>query len=258
MKFLDLNKFETEYQYYYDPFLDYSSSDEEDPEEKKLEKDLNDRKKLGFDFKKFFNLNYAKVNIKNRKVLLNIRKGVTLTEKKNSVKRDKNNMLIQQYVNICSKTGNKNTLIKHFNIMVENFFMIFNEEFDEFQNYKNYEVINYLVNNINSYSNFNFLLESTLINFQSIFDIKTKKNQKKLKLQKKFSHEVIYVPKKKRLKNNLKIISIYSENFKYYSYWERLFWMFAIVILDFKKSFVYNRRNYVYKKSVKFFSNKNK
>lgn len=235
MKFLIFSKSETEDQYYGEFFYDHddfdtdlndndndSDNDQNDALFNKFEEEKR-KKDLILNLKRFFDSNYTKTNVKKRKVLLNIKKGVTLTEKKNSIKRDKNNILIQQYLNVCSKTGNKNTLLKHFNIMLENFFMIFNEDFEEFQKHKNYAIINYLVNNVNSYSNFNFLLESSLINFQSVFDIKTKKNQKKQKLQRKFSHEIIYIPKQKRLKSMLKVISVYSENFKYYSYWERLF-----------------------------------
>lgn len=204
-------------------------------------------------------LGYLKKNVKNRKVLLNIKKGLTKTEKKNSLKRDKNNTLLQQYLNIMLKNGDKGTLFKNVNKSVENFFLIFNNENEEFYNYKNYLILNYLINNFMEYNDFNYLLEIFLPQYCSIFDIKTVKNKKKSKSLKKYKHEILYIPESKRLKNLLKIINIYSNNFKNYFFWERLLWLFINLITDKNKTNLLKRRSFIYKKSIKFFKNtKNK
>ena len=202
-------------------------------------------------------LGYLKKFVKNRKVLLNIKKGITKTEKKNSLKRDKNNTIIQQFMNIMLRGGNKNTLFKHFDKSIENFYFILNDENEEFLKYKDYLPLNFLVNNFIEYNDFNYILENFLPGYFSLFDIKTiKNNKKRTRNPKKYSHEITYISENKRLKNLLKIINVYSENFKNYELWERLFWLFIVLITDKKKSNLIKRRSYIYKKSIKFFINK--
>lgn len=206
-------------------------------------------------------LDYTKKNVKKRKIVLDIKKGITKTEKKNSLKRDKNNTILQQYFNIMIKNGNKNTLFKNFDQAIEMFFFILNGEDENFNNYRNYSSLNFLVNNLVEYNDFSYLLEIFLPKYFSLFDIKTIKNNKKKRSLKKYSHEVVYISENKRLKNLLKIINTYSENFKNYELWDRLFWTFIKLILNdgSKKSYLLNRRSYIYKKSIKFFiNNKNK
>lgn len=206
MKFLFYSKFESDY-----VFFSFSEIDERN-------ENIENQNDFYYSYGYLLDIDYPKKNIKKRKILLNVRKGVTLSEKKNSTKRDNNNTLLQKYLNISCKTGNKNTLFKHLNLMTENFYFIFNSDFEEFHKYKNYSIFKYLSDHINCYNDFNYILNYSLSNSQSIFDMKTKKNQKKLKLKKPFSHEIVYVPKQKRLKNNLKILNTYSESFKYYNY----------------------------------------
>ena len=204
----------------------------------------------------FLRVGYLKDNVKKIKILLNIKKGITTTEKKNSLKRDKNNTLMQQYFNIMVGNGDKGTLFKHFNKAVENFFYILNDQNEEFFKYKNYLPLFYLSNHFIEYNDFNFILKEFLPKYFSLFDIKTKKTTKRMKSSKKYTHEVVYIPEPKRLKNTLKVINVYSENFKNYDLWERLFWMFLSIIMDKKRSYLINRRSYIYKKSLKFFVNK--
>lgn len=162
-------------------------------------------------------LGYSKSFVKKRKVYLNIKKGITKTEKKNSLKRDINNTTLQQFINIMIYKGNKSSLFKHFNDAIENFFFILNDENEEFIKYKNYIPLHFLVNNFIEYNDFNHLLSVFLPKYFSVFDIITIKNNKKRnKNAKKYSHEIVYIPENKRLKNTLKLINIYTENFKNY------------------------------------------
>lgn len=161
-------------------------------------------------------LGYLKKNVKKRKILLNIKKGITSTEKKNSLKRDKNNTILQQYMNIMIYNGNKGTLFRNFDIAVENFFYALNDQNEEFLKYKNFLPLHYLVDYFAEYNDFNYILEEFLPKYYSLFDIKTKKNPKKIKALKKYRHDIVYVTEPKRLKNILKIINVYSENFKNY------------------------------------------
>lgn len=161
-------------------------------------------------------LGLLKKNVKNRKISSKIKKGITTTEKKNSLKRDKNLPMLNQFINIMNGDGNKRLIFKNFNKAIELFFFTLNEENEEFFKYKNYAIFLFLIKNYHEYNNFNYIFEDLIPNYYSIFDIKTKKNYKKRKQIKKYKHEIIYIPEPKRLKNVLKIISFYSENFKNY------------------------------------------
>lgn len=206
---------------------------------------------------KFLDYQILRENIKKRKIFNRIRKGITSTEKKNSIKRDVNFNLVQQYVNVVFKNGCKEFTFNQFNIVSETFFLSLNENLDEFKKYKDFMSLYFLSEYVKDYNNFGFVLFNSALSLESIFDIKTKKMPKKLKSIKKFSHEIVFIPKVKRLKNVLRVLNLYSENFKNYTLWERFFWMFLSVSLDPKKSFVYKRKLFIYKKSLKFFSKKN-
>jgi hypothetical protein len=52
-------------------------------------------------------------------------------------------------------------------------------------------------------------------------------------------------------------MNAYSERFKNYSYWERLYWMFVSVLLDSKNSFLLKRKFFVYKMALKKLYKKN-
>lgn len=181
----------------------------------------NDNKDI--DIFNFMEYEYLKSNVKRRKILRSIKKGVTSTEKKNSIKRDLNNTFIQQFINVTFKNGKKEYMFNQINVVSENLFYVLNEEHEDFLKYKNYKSLCFLSEYSSYFNDFNSIFFNSLINLESLFDIKTKKNPKKLKLPKKFSHEVVFIPRIKRLKSTLKVLNIYSENFKNYSVWERFF-----------------------------------
>lgn len=199
---------------------------------------------------------YEKIWIKKRKIFSKIRPGISKNLNKNSIKRDKNNILIQQFINIIFKNGEKAKLLKNTNLMVENLFLVLNEELKEFTNYNLYSNLVYLHNSNNLYSDINYLLHSFALDFKSIFEIKTIKNNKKIKSENKYSHEIVYIPSERRLKYVLKSLNIYKENFKNYNLWERIFWSFFLTLINKKNSFLNKRREFIYVKSVKFFKKK--
>ena len=138
-------------------------------------------KLIDLDFFEYLDYLVSKDNFKRRKILNRIKKGVTKNEKKNSLKRDLNQNLFQQYINVVFKKGQKEFTFSQFNIISEVFFFSLSENFDEFKNYDNYSSFIYLSNLNKDFNNFNFVLTNSLEKLESIFDIKTKKNSKKLK-----------------------------------------------------------------------------
>ena len=199
------------------------------------------------------NYNFEKNFKKSRKIISNTRIGVISNIKKVSLKRDKNFNLLNQYINLMQKKGSKINLFKNINLSVENLFFSLNHNLEEFSIYKNYPNYVYLHNNNYFFSDFNYLLNNSIENLESIFEIKPKKNNKKLKLPSKYTHEIVYIPKDKRLKYVLRSLSVYKENFKNYNLWERIFWSFFILTMNKNNSFLKKRRDYIYSKSIKFF-----
>jgi len=79
----------------------------------------------------------------------------------------------------------KEYMFNQINIVSENLFYILNEEHEDFFKYKNYKSLCFLSEHSVYFNDFNTIFFNSLINLESLFDIKTKKNPKKLKLAKK-------------------------------------------------------------------------
>lgn len=208
---------------------------------------------LAFNFLNKEYILYKKEIKKNRKNLKLIRPGISLNKLKNSIIRDKNNSLIEQYININLKKGKKVKIYKNVNLMIENLFLTIILETDEFNKYDYYNNFIQLYKNDVNYSNINWILNLYSKNFKSIFEIKTIKNNKKLKLSNKYTHEIVYIPKERRLKYVLKSLSFYKNNFNNYNFWERIFWSVFKTLINSNNSFLKKRKEYIYLKAIKFF-----
>ena len=195
---------------------------------------------------------FFKKHLKTRKIFLKTFNNKLKNDKKDSVRRDKNNTLIEHFLNVSIKGGNKLVLLKHFNLFLNSFYLSFNEKNDDLLHYKDYLTLFNLLKYKKNYYNFDFLLKESILPLESLFNVQLVKINKKNKNKsnKKYTYNVIYINKKKRLKHVLKLINNYTEKFKYYNYWERLFWTFMVIITDQKNSFLWKRKFFVYKKTL--------
>lgn len=166
---------------------------------------------------------YEKNLVKNRKFFYKIKPGVSLNIKKNSIKRNSNSLLFQQYINLNTKKGNKNIFFLNFNKSVENLLYVFKYNIEDLNSYVNYSNFIDTFNKTFKYQNTNQLIEKIVDELKSVFEIKTKKNNKKIKTLSKYSHEIIYIPRQRRLKYVLRSLSLYKEYFNNYCLWERIF-----------------------------------
>ena len=221
-------------------------------------KELDSYENNFLDSLNYCNFFFEKNFITKSKYIYKSKSGIIKNVKKSSVVRDKNVSFINQYIDLNQKKGKKFTFFKNFNKSMENIFYILNNYSEEFKVYENYSDFVFLFSNNYYSSNSNDFIFNSIKDLESIFEIKTIKNNKKLKLPNKYTHEIIYIPKKRRLKYILRALSIYKENFKNYNLWERLFWSLLLTVLNKKKSFLNRRRNFIYSKSIKFFKIKNK
>ena len=202
---------------------------------------------------------YFKKNVKSRKVLKKAVNGRPRNDKNDSFKRDKNINIIGKFFNVSVRDGNKFNLIKHWNIFVNNFFDSFKESNENIIHYKNYEAISELLSTKKVYYNFDILLNRSISLFEPLFNVKINKANKRIraKYNKKYVYNIIYIKRRKRLKHVLKLINSYSERFKNYTYWERLYWMFVSILLDPRNSFLLKRKLFVYRTALKKLYKKN-
>lgn len=203
---------------------------------------------LVYDFRKYF--------LKDTKLQRKIKKGAIKNTKKNSIKIMRSLNLIQKFIKLSQKKGNNFVVFKNINIVMLNFYNYYtnfnlNTEDNKVKSNK------YLSNFINS--NFlnldlNYLIDNLLLDYQSIFEIKSKKNKnKKTNKDKKYTYEIIYIEKEKRVKYLLKSISLLSNSFKKYFLNERLFWLFFNILSNPHNSFLKKKKLFLNLKSIKFF-----
>lgn len=220
---------------------------------------------LNINFKNWENENFYnyfsffKKSIKSRKIFRKAINGRRRNQKNDSFKRDKNSTIVEQFFNVSMKDGKKLVILKQWNIFVSNLFDSFKENDNNLSHYKNYESILDLLNTKKNYYNFDLLLNRSIILFEPLFNVKIEKASKRMKskLNKKYVYKVVYIKKEKRLKHVLKLINSYSERFQNYNYWERLYWMFASILLESKNSYLWRRKIFVYKKALKKLFKKN-
>lgn len=177
-------------------------------------------------------------------------KGSNINIKLKSSRRNININLLNKILNTTMYKGNKLTLLKHYNIFIEKFMPLFIEKIETYNSYMYYDFTCNLVDFEPEYYEFEYMLAPSIPLFEQIFDIQTKKVDKKLKKlhpYKDYIIDVVYLSPKKREKRVLKMFNLYTQSYKYYYYSDRLFSTFASIILDPANSSVWKRRLYSYK-----------
>ena len=178
--------------------------------------------------------------------------------KVNFNQKNRNITLLQKFFCISMKSGNKTTLFKHFEIFFKNYLIamfykkdqenILNNEF--FINFLYYDIIRVLIKKKSFFFNFNKLLSLILPAYDSLFSIKIKKLDKKLRLKykKKYINTIVYIPDKNRFNFTLKFLNIQSFSVKNFNLHDRYFRIFLMFILAPYRTLPWRRRNTVYKK----------
>ena len=209
--------------------------------------------------KTYFLYFFLKKNVKSRKIFIKKINGKFRNIKNDSYRRDKNIDISNRFINVSLKNGKKLNFLKNWNLFLKNFFLSFNKNNSNISHYKNYDFFLDLFNNKYYYHDINLLIKKSITVFEPLFNIKVNKINKKFKnkFNKKYSYDIIYIKKKKRLKHVLKLINSYSERFKNYRCWERLYWSFISILLEPKNSFLWKRKMFVYKKALKKLFKKN-
>lgn len=145
----------------------------------------------------------------------------------------KNNdlLMVHKFFCISMKAGNKLTLFKHFELFFRNYLttLFYNEESENIEdngfylNYIYYKIIRILIRKKSFFFNFNKLLMLVLPAYESLFSIRVKKLNKKLRLKfkKKYINTINYVPFEKRNNLTLKLLNVQSFSVKSFKLYDR-------------------------------------
>jgi len=173
----------------------------------------------------------------------------------NKMQNKKTLLLLSDFIPFLSKGGNnfKNSVLL-FNTFSKFYKMSFNpftlvkfdsykyskEFFYNFFRYTNYNNINYLLTWIFSWAQPMFCIECSVV---------PKKYRRKLK--KKYLYKIKYLNKVRRVSKVLNWIVKYSNTLKNFSFINRQLLVYLDLLLNYKNSYVYNKKLLIYKKIFK-------
>lgn len=186
-------------------------------------------------FRDFF---YFKLFIVKPKLFKKTRRGLIKCKSNMSLKRERIFPLLETFLNSRMTSGNKLTLLKHYNLVLKNFYFEF--LYKDSENYSaKYDVLYNLLNTRNDYFNFDLFLKHAIEPLNYIFLVKKKRITKefiKLKTEynKTYMPEIVYLQPHKRFKYALKAINIESQekSLKYESYHNRLYKILLSLLID--------------------------
>lgn len=170
---------------------------------------------------------------------------------------------INKFFLITMRSGNKPTVIKHFEIFFINFVhsMYFewneidekSELIKEFITPENLKYIENFVKQKKIRHNFFSIFNTLLPEYDSLFDMKIKKLPSDLrkKLNRKYTYKIEYVPFEKRIFLTLKYLKLNSFSLKNRDLNSRLFRLFFTFMLTPEKMLPWKRREIVYDILVK-------
>lgn len=172
--------------------------------------------------------------IKKKQFFKKTKKGVKLDSRFDSIKRFKNINFNNQLLNIWLKNGLKLNLLKHYNVFLENYYLILITDLKFYENFPNYNYVMELLDTKDYYYKFDNLLTDPIKELEYIFDLKIKKLSKKLqkKYNKKYDYKIIHINKKKRLRYLFKMFYSNLNFYKYNKYSERIFFNLINIVFN--------------------------
>ena len=157
--------------------------------------------------------------------------------------------LITKIIPFLIKSGNKLFTVNNYLKAMSNIYNILLSNNSSIL--KNYSYINefkYYIMTTKNTNNINFLLNWITIIYKPVFDIKAFNVPKisKKKNDKTLLFKIIYLPEKNRLKTSFKHISLDIKKNNYNSLNHRISDSFLDILLNYKKSYLYSRKMYIY------------
>lgn len=168
----------------------------------------------------------------------------------------KNKSYSQSFLQNSLKGGNKLKMMCFLNKMRSNFYFFFLKKIDFFQKkFPTYSIYYNFSKTEKKFFDFDFILNILLKNNESIFFTKAvrlnKKIKQKNKTKLKYNVEVQYLKSDKRNYFTLKQIHLFSNNYNFYNYDERLLMSFFNAFFFEKNSDIYKNKIITYKNVLK-------
>jgi hypothetical protein len=167
----------------------------------------------------------------------------------------KNLLLSSSIIPFIIKNGNTFTnSVQFFNLFTKFYTMSFSDILvEKFNSYKYYKEFFYNFKRYNNYKNLNFLLSWVFSWMQPMFHIECSTVPKKYrkKLKKKYLYKIKYLNKNKRLNKAINWVVKYANTLKNYKFSDRHLLVYLDLLLNYKNSYLYNKKLLVYKKIFK-------
>lgn len=168
--------------------------------------------------------------------------------------RNKKKTFIDMFLKNSCYDGNKLKILNCCNLVNWRFFSNFFKK-SNFLNIKfpNYNIFYNFSKSNEFFFDFNYILENIINVNESMFITKISKTDKKLKkkAKSKFNLELKYLNKIKRQGYIIKLLNLYSNNFNYYCYHERLLTSIITTLFDQRNSDLYKKKIYTYNSVLK-------
>lgn len=168
--------------------------------------------------------------------------------------RNKKKTFVDMFLKNSCYNGKKLKMLNYCNLVNWRFFSNFLKK-SNFLNTKfpNYNIFYNFSKSNEFFFDFNYILENIISVNESMFITKVSKTDKrsKKKAKSKFNLELKYLNKIKRQSYVIKLLSLYSNNFNYYCYHERLLTSIITTLFDQRNSDLYKKKIYTYNNVLK-------
>ena len=196
-----------------------------------------------------FKNNLIATNLSNNSLNINIFEFL----KRNFFKKNKNNFTDMFFKNSCYN-GNKIKILNCCNLVSQNFFKNFFKKSIFLSNkFPTYNIFYNFSKSNEFFFDLNYILENITTVNESMFITKVSKQDKKMKKKSKskFNLELKYLNRFKRQGSVMKLISLYSNNFNYYRFSERLLTSITTTLFEQRNSDLYKKKMYTYNTVLK-------
>ncbi len=167
----------------------------------------------------------------------------------------KNNFLfVDLFLRNSSFSGKRLKMLNYCNLVNSMFFFNFLKKSSFLSNkFNNYNIFHNFSKSNEFFFDFNYILENIVSVNESIFTTKVSKVDKKVKKKdkSKFNLELKYLNRVKRQSNVIKSLNLYSNNFNYYKFSERLLTGLMTTLFEQRSSDLYKKKIYTYNMALK-------
>lgn len=167
----------------------------------------------------------------------------------------KNNYLfVDLFLKNSSFSGKRLKMLNYCNLVSSSFFFNFLKKSKFLSNkFSNYNIFYNFSKSNEFFFDFNYILENVVSVNESIFTTKVIKVDKKVKKKdkSKFNLELKYLNRFKRQSSVIKSLNLYSNNFNYYRFNERLLTGLVTTLFEQRNSDLYKKKLYTYNMVLK-------